>query len=115
MALPASEGYYVNANDEALMVYSSFHHALDGALVWTYGADAQSMAVGSTASTGNAETDAKFGPLNWEEFSRDLIIASHFSKLVGVYNLEGCISAGIPVEAPDFEGSTRLVCRRPPL
>jgi hypothetical protein len=84
----------VRGNDEALMVYSSFNHALDGALLWSYGPDAQSIAVGSTASTGNPQTDAKFGPLNWEEFSTDLIVASHFSKLVGVYNLEGCIRQG---------------------
>jgi len=84
----------VRGNDEALMVYSSFNHRLEGALVWAYGPDAQSMAVGSTASTGNAQTDARFGPLNWGEFSRDLIVASHFSKLVGVYNLEGCVRQG---------------------
>lgn len=84
----------VRGDDEALMVYSSFNHAIDGALVWTYGPDAQSIAVGSTASTGDAKTDAKFGPLNWEEFSRDVIVASHFSKLVGVYSLEGCVRQG---------------------
>jgi hypothetical protein len=38
--------------------------------------------------------DAKFPPLNWDEFSRDLIVARHFSKLVGVYSLEGCVRQG---------------------
>jgi hypothetical protein len=100
----------VRGNDEALTVYSSFNHALDGALVWSYGPDAQSIAVGSTASTGNPQTDAKFGPLNWEEFSTDLIVASHFSKLVGVYNLEGCIRRGFlpKLQSLNWEHPVRL-------
>jgi hypothetical protein len=100
----------VRGNDEALMVYSSFNHALDGALLWSYGPDAQSIAVGSTASTGNPQTDAKFGPLNWEEFSTDLIVASHFSKLVGVYNLEGCIRQGFlpKLQSLNWETSVTL-------
>jgi hypothetical protein len=84
----------VRGSDEVFMLYSSFNHALGGAMVWAYGPDAQSIAVGSTASSGDAQTDARFGPLNWDEFSRDLIVASHFSKLVGVYSLEGCVRQG---------------------
>ncbi len=84
----------VRSDDEVLMVYSSFNHALDAALVWGYGPDAHTIAVGSTASAGGAELDAKFGPLNWDEFSRDLIVASHFSHEVGVYSLEGCVRQG---------------------
>jgi hypothetical protein len=76
------------------MVYSSFNHALDAALVWGYGPDAHTIAVGSTASAGSPQLDAKFGPLNWDEFSRDLIVASHFSHEVGVYSLEGCVRQG---------------------
>jgi hypothetical protein len=38
--------------------------------------------------------DAKYPPLNWEEFSRDLIVAHHFSPIVGVYSLEGCVKQG---------------------
>ena len=84
----------VRSDDEVLMVYSSFNHALDAALVWGYGRDAHTIAVGSTASAGGAELDARFGPLNRDEFSRDLIVASHFSHEVGVYSLEGCVRQG---------------------
>lgn len=84
----------VRSDDDVLMVYSSFNHALDGALVWGYGPDAHTVAVGSTASAGGAALDAKFGPLNWDEFSRGLIVASHFSREVGVYSLEGCVRQG---------------------
>lgn len=84
----------VRGNDEALMVYSSFNHVLDGAVVWAYGPDAQTIVVGSTAGSGDPKLDQKFAPLNWDEFSRDLTVASHFSKVVGVYSLEGCVRQG---------------------
>jgi hypothetical protein len=84
-----------NENAEVLMIYSSFSHIKAGtALVWSYGPEAQGIALGSTESSGDPATDAKFPPLNWNEFSRNLIVASHFSRLIGVYSLEGCIQQG---------------------
>jgi hypothetical protein len=41
--------------------------------------------------SGDAATDAKMPPLDWAEFSRDLIVAAHYSRRVGIYSLEGCI------------------------
>jgi hypothetical protein len=35
------------------------------------------------------------GPLSWEELSHDVIVASHFSPVVGIYNLEGCAHRGL--------------------
>jgi len=82
----------VRGNREALMVYSSFNHAMDSAMVWEYGPRAQVIVVGSTKS--NPPTDARFPPLDWEEFSRDLRVAAHFSPTLGVYSLEGCVHQG---------------------
>lgn len=84
----------VRGNDEALMVYTSFNHKLDSAMIWEYGPDAQAIAVGSTASSGDAATDKAFPRLNWDQFSRDLIVARHFSRTIGVYNLEGSVQQG---------------------
>ena len=84
----------VRGDEEVLMTYSSFNHKAGAAVVWSYGQDTQALAVGSTLSSGNAALDAKYGPLNWEEFSRDTIVASHFSRQVGVYSLEGCVRQG---------------------
>jgi len=81
----------VRGNEEVLMAYSSFNHKAGSAVVWNYGHDAQLLAVGSTLSSGDPQMDAKFGPLNWNEFSSDLRVASHFSREIGVYNLEGCL------------------------
>ncbi len=84
----------VRGDEEVMMAYSSFNHAVGAAMVWSYGHDTQVLAVGSTLSSGNSAMDAKYGPLNWEEFSRDTIVASHFSREVGVYSLEGCVRQG---------------------
>jgi hypothetical protein len=84
----------VRGDREVLMIYTSMNHPLGASVVYEYGPDAQAIAVGSTVSSGNPKVDAKFGPLSWEELSRNLIVASHFSRVVGVYSLEGCIQQG---------------------
>ncbi len=84
----------VRGDEEIMMAYSSFNHKVGAAMAWSYGQDTQALAVGSTLSSGNSAMDAKYGPLNWEEFSRDTIVASHFSHEVGVYSLEGCVRQG---------------------
>jgi hypothetical protein len=76
------------------MLYTNFARQFGAALIWQYGPVAQTIAVGSTASSGDPATDAKNPPLNWEEFSRDLIVAHHFSPVIGVYSLEGCVHQG---------------------
>ena len=81
----------VQGDREVLMVYTSFNQSLNSALIWVYGPDAQVIAVGST--TGPA-SDPHFARLTWEEFSRDLMVADHFSHVIGVYNLEGCVRQG---------------------
>jgi hypothetical protein len=82
----------VHGDREVFMTYTSFNRAIDSALIRAYGPEAQLLAVGSTA--GDPQFDARFGPLNWNEFSRDLIAAGHFSPVVGVYNLEGSVRQG---------------------
>jgi len=84
----------VRGNEEVLMLYTSFNHDVGAGIIWQYGPDSQVVAVGSTASSGDPKMDAKFPSLNWDEFSRDLIVARHFSRRVGVYSLEGCIRQG---------------------
>jgi hypothetical protein len=76
---------------EVLMIYTSFNQRLDSALIWVYGPDAQAIAIGSTSGP---EAAPRFTPLHWEEFSRDLIVASHFSRVIGVYNLQGSVQQG---------------------
>jgi hypothetical protein len=84
----------VRGDQEILMLYTSFTHQMGAASIWHYGPMAQTIAVGSTAPSGDPVMDAKNPPLNWEEFSRDLIVAHHLSQVIGVYSLEGCVHQG---------------------
>ena len=84
----------VRGDQEVFMLYTSFNHQAGAAIIWEYAPSAQVIAVGSTASSGDPAMDAKYPALNWEEFSRDLIVAHHFSPIVGVYSLEGCVKQG---------------------
>jgi hypothetical protein len=88
----------VASDDEVLMIYSSFNHVADGALAYSYGPDAHSIAVGSTAASGDPLADAKYPPLSLTETLRDLRVASRFSREVGVYNLEGFLRQGMMPE-----------------
>jgi hypothetical protein len=83
----------VRGDREVLMLYSSFNRTADSALIWQYGPSAQFIVVGITA--GDPQPDARMGPLTWEELSRDIIVASHFSPVVGIYNLEGSVHRGL--------------------
>lgn len=82
----------VRGNQEVLMLYTSFHHSMDSALIWKYGPKAGLIAVGSTKS--DPDGDKIFPPLSWDEFSRDVIVARQFCPIVGVYSLEGCVRRG---------------------
>lgn len=74
------------------MLYSSFNRTADSALIWQYGPSAQLIVVGITA--GDPQPNARMGPLSWEELSHDVIVASHFSQVVGIYNVEGSVRRG---------------------
>ena len=82
----------VRGNTEVLMLYTSFNHTMDSAVVWRYGPEAQVIAVGSTKS--DPATNTQFPPLNWNELSHDLLVASHFSHVVAIYSLEGSVQQG---------------------
>lgn len=73
----------VRAGEEVVMIYPSFNKALGPAMIWTLGSDSQAISIGTTNGGNYA--------LNWDEFSSDLVVAAHFSKTIGVFNLEGSV------------------------
>lgn len=83
----------VRGDREVLMLYSSFNRSADSALIWQYGPSAQRIVVGITA--GDPQAGARMSSLSWEELSHDVIVAGHFSPVVGIYNLEGCVRRGL--------------------
>jgi hypothetical protein len=82
----------VKGNIEYLMVYTNFARPVGAGMIWSLGPGEQGIAVGVT--DGPTTPGIGSGPLNWDEFSRDLIVASHFTNDVAVYNLEGTVNQG---------------------
>jgi hypothetical protein len=82
----------VPGNEEYLMLYTNVARPIGAAMIWSLGRGAQGIAVGST--DGETPPGVGSGPLDWDEFSRDLIVASHYSRQLGVYDLEGCVRQG---------------------
>ena len=80
----------VRGDQEVLMLYTSYAGPVGAAIIWKLGPDAQSIAICCT----DGDPAANPAVLDWSRFSRDLIVAGHFSHLIGVYNLEGCVRQG---------------------
>lgn len=81
----------VRGDQEVLMLYTSYAPPPVGAaIIWKLGRDAQAIAIGVT----DGDPLANPAVLNWSRFSRDLIVAGHFSHHIGVYDLEGCVRQG---------------------
>jgi hypothetical protein len=80
----------VRGDQEVLMLYTSYAGPVGAAIIWKLGPDAQAIAICCT----DGDPGANPAVLNWNGFSRDLIVAGHFSHLIGVYDLEGCVRQG---------------------
>jgi hypothetical protein len=76
----------VRGNEEVIMIFSGLNQSIGSAMIWTLGPDSQSVAL--------LGTDVPGHPLSWTDFSRDLIVASHFSSTIGIFNLEGSVRLG---------------------
>ena len=93
----------VRGNEEYLMIYTVYARPAGAGIIWLLGPDTQSIAIGSTAGDGTPGTPT--GPLDWNEFSRDLLVASHFRSHIGIYNLEGCVRQGFLPRLETFNWS----------
>jgi hypothetical protein len=82
----------VSADQNYLMLYTSNARPVGAGMIWSLGPHASGIAIGNTDGDGAPGTGS--GPLNWNEFSRDLIVASHFTRHIGIYDLEGCVRQG---------------------
>ena len=82
----------IGGDQEYLMLYTSYARPIGAGMIWALGSHAQGIAIGST--DGDTAAGIGNGPLQWQEFSRDLIVASHFTNKIGVYDLEGSVRQG---------------------
>jgi hypothetical protein len=76
------------------MQYTSFVPTLGPGLLWSYGPEAQALAVGTTGGGPDVPGHPQFSPLSWEEFARDLRLARYWSNDLFVHSLEGCVWQG---------------------
>lgn len=80
----------VRGDREVLMLYTSYAGPAGAAIIWKLGPNAQSIAICCT----DGDPVANSAVLDWSRFSRDLIVAGHFSHVIGAYDLEGCVRQG---------------------
>jgi hypothetical protein len=95
----------VRGSENDVMIYTSYARPAGSAIILDLGPYSQGIVVGIT--DGLSHAGSGYGPLDWDEFSSDLLVASHFARHVGVYNLEGCVRQGfLPrLENMDWGGS----------
>lgn len=82
----------LRGDENYLMLYTSFARPIGAGMIWSLGPQAQAIAIGSTDGEGTPGTGS--GSLDWDEFLRDLMVASHFTRQIGIYDLEGCVRQG---------------------
>jgi hypothetical protein len=78
----------IPADREVLMLYTS---AVPPSLLWSYAPDAQSIGVGSTGGGVKIKGAGELPALDWDAFSRDLLLARHWNDDIVIFSLEGCV------------------------
>lgn len=84
---------------EVLMLYTSLLGGRTG-MLWSYAADSQAIAVGSTG--GGVDTLPKLG---WDELARDLLLAHCWTDELYIFSLEGCVQRDYLARLRDFDWS----------
>jgi hypothetical protein len=95
----------VRGDQEVLMLYTSYAGPAGAAILWKLGPDAQAIAICCT----DGDPAANSAVLDWDRFSRDLIVAGHFSHFIGIYNLEGCVRQGFLVRLKSVNWSQPVI------
>jgi len=79
---------------EVLMLYTSFFRPRGPGLLWSYALQADAVGLGSTGGGVELEGVADTRPLDWAEFSRDLLLARRWTDDIHIFSLEGCVQQG---------------------
>jgi hypothetical protein len=84
----------VPADREVPMLYTSIARPIGPGILWSYARGARSIGVGITGGGVQIGGVGDIPPLDWDELSRDLRLARHWTDDVHVFSLEGCVSQG---------------------
>jgi len=79
---------------EVLMLYTSFFRPRGPGILWSYGSEAASIAVGVTGGGVDVGGIVANRSLDWDEFSRDLLLARYWTDDIHIFSLEGCVTQG---------------------
>lgn len=63
-------------------------------MLWDYAREAEAVAVGSTGGGPDIPGHPQVPALDWDAFSRDLLLAHHWCDHLLVHSLEGCVWQG---------------------
>jgi hypothetical protein len=97
----------ISGDRDVLMLYSSFLGQLGVGMLWSYASQAESIGVGSTG--GGVEIgDLPTTILAWEDFARDLRLASYHTTNIHIFSLEGCVQQGYLEQLIDFDWAAHV-------
>ena len=94
---------------EVLMLYSSFLRPHGHTVLWDYGKEADSIAIGNTGGGVDLEGLTDKAPMTWEEFARDLRLAYLREKPIHIFCLEGCVAQGFLERLNTFDWQQPVV------
>jgi hypothetical protein len=86
---------------EVWMMYTSFMRPNGAGLLASYAAEAQALALGTTAPGMDSEF-GQFTPLTWDELARDLHLAWHYCSDLYIFSLEGCVQQDFMPRLKEF-------------
>jgi len=81
----------VPTDREIPMLYSSFLRPVGQGVLWSYAPEAGSVGIGSTGGGVDVGGLGDVRPLDWDEFSRDLLLAKRWTSDLFIFSLEGCL------------------------
>lgn len=102
----------VHTDRLVLMLYTSPLRPRGPGILWSYAPGADSVGVGITGGGVELAGLNEIPPLDWDEFSRDLRLARHWSGDIHVFSLEGCVRQDFLTHLKTFDWSRPVV---PPL
>ncbi|EFO79674.1 hypothetical protein OSCT_2456 [Oscillochloris trichoides DG-6] len=90
----------IPADVEVVMCYSSvpidsLGNDMGGALISSYGPSADSIGVGAVNSIALSSAPDDLPPLPGSALERDLLLAAHYTDLIYIASLEGCVERGL--------------------
>ncbi len=84
----------LQTNGEIIMLYGSYFRPKGPAVLWSYGLDANMIAVGVTGGGVEIEGMKEVPFMSWDELSQDLLLAHAHNPNIHIFSLEGCVRQG---------------------